>query len=86
MDMIFFCFLDVCPKKIFLIYTTLLSRSMRSAWIEIMQSFAVDEEITVALHAERVDRNPLDRTCTADEYVALHAERVDRNSMTGSGF
>ncbi len=57
-----------------------MSRSMRSAWIEIDSIDCMVKAFNVALHAERVDRNFWQPLCFHLMDVALHAERVDRNT------
>ena len=56
------------------------SLSARRAWIEIVEEVQTDEEQTVALRKESVDRNyPPIKTLKIGENVALRKESVDRN-------
>ena len=59
----------------------LLSLSARRAWIEIILEEQIEQESTVALRKESVDRNVgFCLGAKADSVVALRKESVDRNN------
>ena len=59
------------------------SPSSRRAWIEIISAdYTKQEDLTVALLAEGVDRNPAQQLPRRPPQVALLAEGVDRNAYS----